>query len=234
MQAPHRISETATIYDSYLVTALCVISSFRVWIMYDKMLSNTDKENEGKWLWEGFFQGGSHFKVCHTSLNDLSKATRRHSNSGFPCATHRITWKRLVIGDGGKEQTNQCNLSRNLIKTSFSVPCHRKGTNLLSTWAWSMKNARVVSERGFWLGNWILILARRDHSNCFPCALVCHCDGVQGSFPPPTRARVTSESLLQASSDTFSTCLKEQQPEPCAHLYTFHGMQEKYSWYFLK
>lgn len=29
MQPPHRILKTATIYDSYLVTALCLISSFR-------------------------------------------------------------------------------------------------------------------------------------------------------------------------------------------------------------
>lgn len=126
MQPPRRIFETATIYDSYLVTALCLISSFRAWIMYDKMLSITDKEYEAKWLWEGFSQRGSHFKVCHVSLNDLSNAMQRRGNSGFPCTTLHITWKCLVIGDGGEEQTNQCSLLRNLIKTSFSASCHRK------------------------------------------------------------------------------------------------------------
>lgn len=149
MQPPHRIFETATVYDSYLVTALCLISSFRGWIMYDKMLSNTDEDNEGKWLWEGFFQRRSHSKVCRVSLNDSNNAMRRYGNNGIPCMTHHITWKCSVIGDGGEEQRNQCSLWQNLIKTSFSVSCHRKEANLLSTWAWSMKNAQVVSERGF-------------------------------------------------------------------------------------
>lgn len=74
MQPPHRILKRATIYDSYLVTALCLISSFRAWIMYDKMLSDTEKANVEKWLWEGFSLRGMHFKVCHVSLNDLGNA----------------------------------------------------------------------------------------------------------------------------------------------------------------
>lgn len=153
MQPPHRVLETATIYDSYLVTALCLPRSFRVWIMYDKMPGDTDKEDMGKQLWEGFFEGGKHLKVQHVAWNHLGNTTRCGSNSCVTRTTHRITRTHLVIVDGGEQRADQCSLLQSLIKTSFSASCHRKETNLLRTWAWSVKNDEVVHIGG-WGGFW--------------------------------------------------------------------------------
>lgn len=186
MQPPNRILKTATIYDSYLVTALCLISSFRAWIMYDKMLSITDKENVEKRLWEGFSQRETHFKVCHVPLNDLGNAMQCLGNSCITCMTHHITWKCSVIGDGGEKHTNQCSLMQNLIKTSFSVSCHRKENKSSQHLSLKHEEHRGRSEGGFRLGHWVLIWGRRDHLNCIGCVLVRHCEGANHSFPLAT------------------------------------------------
>lgn len=144
-----------------------VLSVLRTWIIHDKMLTNTDKENVAK-------EYALKWRVIKRFLKWLGKRNavpkQRLRLSPSQRKTHRNwEWQR--------EEVESMQASRrNLIKTSWSAGELRLAIWKTQIFAAPEPEAWRSFRKGALTGKFKCNLGRRDDLNGFCCVLVCRCD----------------------------------------------------------